>query len=65
MKVTVLKPGVYAGPEWVSLPLADAGATINIQGGWYAQSMIDGGYVAAWVEAPVSDEAPVKKKAVK
>ena len=65
MIVTVIKTGIYAGPGWVSLPLADAGVTIDIQGGWYAQAMIDGGYVAAWVEVPVSDEVPVKKKAVK
>lgn len=62
MIVTVIKAGIYAGPGWLALPPADEGATIEIQGGWYAQAMIDGGYVAVPVEPEATPVEPVKKK---
>lgn len=70
MIVTVVKAGIYAGPGFISLPFAEEGATIDIQDGWYAQTMIEGGHVALPAEpaAPVVAEAvsaepePTKKK---
>ncbi len=62
MIVTVVKASVYAGPGFVSLPFAEEGATIDIQDGWYAQSMIEGGYVALPVEpVPVVVETEPKQ----
>lgn len=70
MIVIVLKASIYAGPEWISLPFAEEGETIDIQDGWYAQAMIDGGYVTLPVKpaaeaVPVVEPEAAKKKATK
>jgi len=59
--VVVIKPGIYADPDFRALPFAEAGETITVAGGWYAESLIADGMAARPViePEPTQEDPPV------
>lgn len=59
--VVVIKPGIYADPDFRALPFAYPGETITVAGGWYAESLIADGMAARPVIEPAAALEPVSE----